>query len=139
MYERSSSKLKQIGWLWIARVALAIMFLLALLRLFVYKPPKALHSIYLKYGLSQRKLTSKKYYLVNCGIYFNEKANIREWVAHYIRQGVDHIFLVNSGPKEDLTRFALSVEIRAGLVTILGAFSILFYSIPFYICILSCS
>jgi len=62
-------------------------------------------------------LTSKRYFLSVYAIFRNEETLIREWVEHYLREGVDHFFLIDHGPSTDQTRFMVRNEEQAGLIT----------------------
>lgn len=43
----------------------------------------------------------RKYYLSVLAIFKNESMNLREWLDHYIWQGVDHFYLINNGSTDD--------------------------------------
>lgn len=67
-------------------------------------------------NLPTATFTDKKYYLSVFSIFRNEVTLIREWVAHYIRQGVDHFFLIDHD-SDDGTRQSLTEYEIAGYIT----------------------
>jgi len=61
-------------------------------------------------------LSSKKYFFSVFCIFPNEATLIREWVAHYVRQGADHFFLIDHDSDDD-TRERLREYEEAGYIT----------------------
>ena len=46
-------------------------------------------------------LCKPKYKLVIVAIFKNEKVAIREWIEHYIREGVEHFYMIDNGSTDD--------------------------------------
>ena len=58
------------------------------------------------------------YYLCVLSIFKNEGMNIREWIEHYLWQGVDHFVLIDNGSTDNYY-VHLKPYIKQGLVTLI--------------------
>lgn len=60
-----------------------------------------------------------KYYLSVIAIFKNESAGIVEWVEHYLKEGVEHFFLIDNGSTDD-GQARINSYIERGLVTLVS-------------------
>ena len=51
--------------------------------------------------INRRLLTPPKYKLVVVAIFKNEAVAMREWLQHYMRQGVEHFYMIDNGSTDD--------------------------------------
>lgn len=58
-----------------------------------------------------------KYFLSIVAIFKNESHGIREWVDHYLSQGVDHFFLIDNGSNDD-TLLKIAEYVDKGLISL---------------------
>lgn len=56
-----------------------------------------------------------KHYLSIIATFKNESMNIKEWLDHYIWQGVDHFYLINNGSDDD---FNSQIQMYKHLITL---------------------
>jgi hypothetical protein len=56
---------------------------------------------YLTYGIRENRLIKPQYYLSICAIFKNESHILDEWINHYIKEGVDHFYLINNGSTDN--------------------------------------
>lgn len=59
----------------------------------------------------------KKYVLAVCAIFKNESWNIKEWIEHYMDEGVEHFYLINNNSTDDY-KSILRPYINDGLVSL---------------------
>lgn len=56
-------------------------------------------------------------FLCLVSMFKNESHILEEWIQHYIRQGVDHFFLIDNGSSDDYMK-SLEKHISSGIVTL---------------------
>lgn len=59
-----------------------------------------------------------KYFLSVVAIFKNESHAIREWVEHYINQGVDHFFMIDNGSTDNTTQ-KIKEYVDKGLISLI--------------------
>ena len=68
---------------------------------------QAIFKLYKKYPFLNC-LKKKKYKLVIVAIFKNEAIAMREWLEHYIRQGVEHFYIINMTKSKYIYLFLLT-------------------------------
>ena len=58
---------------------------------------------------------SKKYFLGILTYFKNERSSIYEWILHYKKWGIDHIWLIDNGSRDD---YNIEEFINDGFVTV---------------------
>ena len=60
---------------------------------------------------------SKKHFLSVVAIFKNESDGIREWIEHYLREGVDHFYMIDNGSTDGYYE-KIAALIDKGLITL---------------------
>ena len=58
-----------------------------------------------------------KYYLSLVAIFKNEHQIIKEWIEHYLMEGIDHFYLIDNG-SDDAYRHKIDPYIKTGQVEV---------------------
>ena len=75
-------------------IGLFFLFLIIVIGLLVY-------NIKSKYSNRRRSIIPKKDKLVIVSMFKNEAHCIREWLQHYMKQGVTHFYMIDNGSTDD--------------------------------------
>lgn len=63
-------------------------------------------------------MSSKPYFLAICAVFRNEAKNLSEWLEHHIREGVDHLFMVDQNSNDNFMP-VVQPYIDGGLLTLM--------------------